>query len=105
VKRKSKKKKYSLGVCGRKQESGKSNCECSLFSSRFSNSKAKMNSHQVNQANPQVTGTYQYQIGDQVLEIPSNINYQLENVIASGGVSIAYKYRESCISHINSYGK
>jgi hypothetical protein len=64
-----------------------------------------MSSHQVNQANPQVTGTYQYQFGDQVLEIPSNINYQLENVIASGGVSIAYIFIESCISHINSYGK
>lgn len=58
-----------------------------------------MNSHQVNQGNQQVTGTYQYQIGDQVLEIPSNINYQLENVITSGGVSIAYKYRDVHFSY------
>ncbi|KAG5671163.1 hypothetical protein PVAND_001375 [Polypedilum vanderplanki] len=44
-----------------------------------------MNSHQGNQGNSSSIGTYQYQIGDQVLEIPSNINYQLENIIASGG--------------------
>lgn len=44
-----------------------------------------MNSHQGNQANSSSIGTYQYQIGDQVLEIPSNINYQLENIIAAGG--------------------
>lgn len=50
-----------------------------------------MSSHQTNQANPQVSGTYQYQWGDQVLELPSNINYQLENVM-SGGVSTAYIY-------------
>lgn len=43
-----------------------------------------MNSHQGNQSNASM-GTYQYQIGDQVLEIPSNINYQLENIIAAGG--------------------
>ena len=43
-----------------------------------------MSSHQGNQSNV----SYQYQLGDQVLEIPSNINYQLENIIAaSGGVS------------------
>lgn len=42
--------------------------------------------HQGNQAAP-VTGTYQYQFGDQIVEIPSNINYQLENLIAAGGVS------------------
>ena len=101
VKRKSKKK--SLGVCGRKQESGKSNCECSLFSSRFLKSNPRMSSHQVNQANPQITGTYQYQFGDSVVEIPSNINYQLENVISSGGVSIAYIFIESCTSHINNF--
>lgn len=46
-----------------------------------------MSSHQSNQVNPSNTGTYQYQWGDQVLEIPSNINYQLENIIAGGGVS------------------
>jgi hypothetical protein len=44
-----------------------------------------MNAHQGNQANASSIGTYQYQIGDQVLEIPSNINYQLENIIAAGG--------------------
>lgn len=44
-----------------------------------------MSAHQ-NQTNSTVQGTYQYQWGDQVLEIPSNINYQLENVM-SGGVS------------------
>jgi hypothetical protein len=43
-----------------------------------------MSSHQGNQSNA-TTGTYQYQWGDQVLEIPSNINYQLENIIAAGG--------------------
>lgn len=43
-----------------------------------------MSTHQNNQA----AGTYQYQyLGDQVVEIPSNINYQLENIIAAGGVS------------------
>lgn len=45
----------------------------------------KMSSgHQGNQATS-VAGTYQYQWGDQVVEIPSNINYQLENLIAAGG--------------------
>jgi hypothetical protein len=43
-----------------------------------------MSTHQGNQGN---SATYQYQWGDQVLEIPSNINYQLENIIAAGGVS------------------
>jgi hypothetical protein len=62
-----------------------------------------MSSHQTNQANPQVSGTYQYQWGDQVLEIPSNINYQLENVLTSGGVSIAYIFIESYISRINNF--
>lgn len=59
-----------------------------------------MSSHQANQANPAVSGTYQYQyqFGDQVVEIPSNINYQLENVISSGGVSIAHIFIESYIS-------
>jgi hypothetical protein len=49
-----------------------------------------MSTHQGNQA----AGTYQYQysLGDQVVEIPSNINYQLENIIAAGGVSIDYYY-------------
>jgi hypothetical protein len=51
-----------------------------------------MSSHQQNQNNSAVSGatyqTYQYVTNDQVLEIPSNINYQLENVLASGGVSI-----------------
>lgn len=49
-----------------------------------------MSAHQGNQAAP-VTSTYQYQyLGDQVVEIPSNINYQLENIIAAGGVSIRH---------------
>lgn len=61
-----------------------------------------MSSHQTNQANPAVSGTYQYQWGDQVLEIPSNINYQLENVIASGGVSSAHIFIELLLTpHIN----
>lgn len=48
-----------------------------------------MSAHQGNQAAPVSAGTYQYQyLGDQVVEIPSNINYQLENIIAAGGVSI-----------------
>jgi hypothetical protein len=44
--------------------------------------------HQQNQAAP-ISGTIQYQVGDQVLEIPSNINYQFDNIIAAGGVSSA----------------
>jgi hypothetical protein len=47
-----------------------------------------MSSHQSNQANiaNASTGTYQYQLfQDQVLEIPSNLNYQLENILATGG--------------------
>lgn len=49
---------------------------------------AAMSSHQANQANASAGQTYQYQWGEQILEIPSNtINYQLENVITSGGVS------------------
>lgn len=60
-----------------------------------------MSSHQANQANPAVSNSYTYQWGDQVLEIPSNINYQLENVINSGGVSKAYIFIELFISHIN----
>lgn len=49
-----------------------------------------MSSHQQTQNNSGATyhQTYQYVTNDQVLEIPSNINYQLENVLASGGVSI-----------------
>lgn len=48
-----------------------------------------MSSHQANQSNPAGGQTYQYSWGDQILEIPSNINYQLENVLTSGGVSWA----------------
>lgn len=49
-----------------------------------------MSAHQTNQINPTISGTYQYQFGDQVLEIPSS--YQLENVITSGGVSMIFDY-------------
>lgn len=49
--------------------------------------------HQANQAAQAVQGnTIQYQLGDQVLEIPSN--YQFENIIAAGGVS---RSRERCL--------
>lgn len=61
-----------------------------------------MSSHQTNQANSSVGTSYQYQWGDQVLEIPSNINYQLENVM-SGGVSNAHIFIERfTFLHINS---
>lgn len=53
--------------------------------------------HQGNQA-ANVTGTYQYQWGEQVVEIPSNINYQLENIMAAGGVS-----RSLCLLHFYTY--
>jgi hypothetical protein len=61
-----------------------------------------MSSHQTNQANPAVSGSYQYQWGDQVVEIPSNINYQLENVIGGGSVSIRVHIYSLSIFHINS---
>ncbi len=49
-----------------------------------------MSAHQSNHQAAPATGTYQYQYlsSDQVVEIPSNINYQLENIISAGGVSI-----------------